>query len=155
MQVHTSRIKVSRRVAGVLATTALAFPFGVLGGAQAANADSSARVGCYGDYCSGQDPMSTGCATGAYTTTYKDIPGGQIQVRWSPTCKTNWARLVQYPGCAYMGDLVARQDTGYTQHKWIGIFVCVSQTTTDWTPMIYSPVRRVRAEIGGYVTPWS
>lgn len=115
-------------------------------------------VSCYGDYCSGQDPQSTGCANDAYTTAATNLSGAQLQVRWSPTCRTNWARLVVYPtnGCVSSGNLVARQDTGYIQSKWLGAVICyVSVTQTWWTPMIYSPVHLVRGEIGSSTTAWS
>jgi uncharacterized membrane protein len=117
-------------------------------------------VSCYGDYCSGQDPMQTGCGNDATTVAWKDLTGERLELRWSPTCKTNWARLVVYPtglGCVGGGDLVARQkDTNYTQHSWLGVYICyISTATTYWTPMIYSPVRLVRAEIAGQVTGWA
>src|SRR3569833_2203729 len=60
-------------------------------------ATASAAVGCYGDYCSGQDPQVTGCAADSQTVAFDDLSGARIEVRWSPTCKTNWARWQQYP----------------------------------------------------------
>jgi hypothetical protein len=121
-------------------------------------------VGCYGDYCSGQDPMTTRCADDAVTTAYSDITAARVEVRWSPTCRTNWARYVQYPRGWYFGnvpiELRAVQDTGYTQRLAFDVNgdpVGTSHTFTHdpnrgvtgaaWTPMIYSPVHLVRAEL--------
>ncbi|MDB5243617.1 MAG: hypothetical protein JWP57_4242, partial [Spirosoma sp.] len=92
-------------------------------------------AGCYGDYCSGRDPMQMGCGNDAYTTAYKNLPGERLELRWSPSCKTNWARLIVYPtglGCVGGGSLVARQDTGYTQSSWLGVYICGISTATTY-----------------------
>lgn len=110
----------------------------------------ASAVSCYGDYCSGKDPMATGCANDAYTVTSVVQPGaGALEVRWSPTCKTNWARLTIYPqgriGTYVNGAaLSAVQSTGYTQTTWISAWFG-NQTYTYWSPMIYSPVKCVKA----------
>lgn len=51
------------------------------------------------------DPVSTGCATGAYTVTSSSIRRldtnavvGTVELRWSPSCRTNWARLTPAAG---------------------------------------------------------
>jgi len=104
-----------------------------------------------GDWCSGQDPQVTGCAADAQTVAWEDLPGARLEVRWSPTCKTNWARYQQYPRGWYMGNvpvtLRAVQDTGYMQSHVYGENNPPAEGTTTWTPMIYSPVHKVRAEI--------
>ncbi|GAA1384678.1 DUF2690 domain-containing protein [Catellatospora chokoriensis] len=56
--------------------------------------------------------MQTHCGDDAGTAAYKDIPGARLEVRWSPRCKTNWARVTVYPtgiGCFTAGELAARQ----------------------------------------------
>ena len=133
----------------------------VLGGAiMAAPAHA---VTCYGDYCSGQDPVSTGCANDAYIATVYNNSFFSLQVRYSPTCKTNWARLAMYsPGlfkCSHSGWISAVQDTNYTQRKYFDS-VCANTAATSWTPMIYSPVRKVQGRFVDqngtqYVTPWA
>lgn len=106
-------------------------------------------VSCYGDYCSGKDPEATGCSAGAVTVAWKDVTGARLELRWSATCKTNWARYIQYPRGWFMGnvplEMRAVQDTGYTQRKNYGVNGTPEGAT--WTPMIYSPVRLVRAEM--------
>lgn len=109
-----------------------------------------ADVGCWGDYCSGMDPQATGCSADAITVAFVDIEAARLELRWSPTCKTNWARYQQYPRGWYLGsapvELRAVQDTGYTQRLDYGVNG-VEDGSTTWTPMIYSPVRWVHAEL--------
>lgn len=125
--------------------------------ATASQASASALPGgvtCYGDYCSGQDPESTGCAKDAVTieALATDTGGGRLELRWSQTCKTNWARWQQYPtgwcmNCTPIG-LVAVQDTGYTQKvDWFEAGTSPREGETYWTPMIYSPTRAVYAGV--------
>ncbi len=127
----------------------LAGPVALAAAALSPALPAGAAVGCYGDYCSGRDPQSTGCAADATTVAWADVTGARLELRWSPTCKTNWARYQQYPRGWFMGnvplEMRAVQDTGYTQRLSYG--VNGTPTGTTWTPMIYSPVRRVRAEM--------
>lgn len=106
----------------------------------------AASVSCYGDYCSGQDPVSTGCAVDAQTLAWLDLSGARLELRWSPTCQTEWARWQQYP-IGMKSDipmtLAAVQDTGYTQS--ITYDINGPGVGTTWTPMIYSPVHLVKA----------
>jgi hypothetical protein len=110
---------------------------------------ASASVSCYGDYCSGQDPSATHCGDDAYTVTAYNDSYASLQLRWSPTCKTNWARLVVYPtGTSHAftyGSLFAHQDTGYEQSTNTPIVTGTTTSTTFWTPMIYSPTHCVKA----------
>ncbi|WP_432971649.1 hypothetical protein [Dactylosporangium sp. CA-233914] len=58
-------------------------------------------------------------------------------------------------GCVGGGSLVAKQDTGYSQSSWLGVYICyISTATTYWTPQICSPVHAVRAELAGEYTAW-
>ena len=128
-----------RKLTMLMTTVALIF-----GGALATASPASA-VTCYGDYCSGKQPDQTGCAAGAVTVDAVDFRGGRLELRWSPTCKTNWARLQVYPG-GFAYTLSAVQDTGYTQSvQW----PAGAGQGTYWTPMIYSPVRLVQARATG------
>lgn len=147
-----------RRLSATLTTLVLALGLGIV------TAGPSSAVGCYGDYCSGKDPSSTGCAADAYTAAAVDFTGGRLEVRYSPTCKTNWSRLQIYPG-GFAYHLAAVQDTGYRQDvDWAA---SVGEGTY-WTPMIYSPVHKVQGQAsttcyglfdciinGHYVTAWA
>jgi hypothetical protein len=124
------------------------------------NTPPTTKVSCYGDYCSGKDPVVTGCNTGAKTFAAKELSGARLELRWSPRCKTEWARWIQYSS-GHVGlsadlptELFAVQDTGYTQSASYNIngepenlsaSFTSSGITTSWTPMIYSPVHLVRA----------
>lgn len=118
-------------------------------GAASTSTEARPQVTCYGDYCSGQDPEETGCAADAITVDWVDLESARLDLRWSPTCKTNWARYEQYPRGWYFGEhaieLRAVQDTGYTQRN--NNDVEGLSEGTHWTPMIYSPVRLVKAEV--------
>lgn len=95
--------------------------------------------------------MASGCATDAVTVAALQLDDGRLEVRWSPTCQTNWARYQQYPFGSFASEtplaLAAVQDTGYQQSvNWSeadgGSAI---QVGTYWTPMIYSPDHRVYA----------
>lgn len=113
------------------------------------SASANAGVTCYGDYCSGKDPVVSKCNDDAYIAVARALDGASLQVRYSPTCKTNWARFVVYPlgkKCAYPGTLKAIQDTGYTQQMYTEGIICNTYSErVFWTPMIYSPVKKVKA----------
>ncbi|MBF6354126.1 DUF2690 domain-containing protein [Nocardia higoensis] len=144
---------VRRVLVAMTATLGLAF-----GATIAVSGTATAEpVNCYGDYCSGQDPRTSGCGADAYTTVTTETEVGRLDVRWSPTCKTNWARWVRYPRGWTMSQIPmvmrAVQDTGYEQvfvfQDGIGgdSYPDHPEWTTFWTPMIYSPVHKVRAEM--------
>lgn len=139
------RIKRIAALAGAAATMAL--------GAGGAAAPSAMAVSCWGDWCSGQDPMATGCAADAETLAWVDADAstGRLELRWSPTCKTAWARWEQFSrgwsvgGAPY--ELRTVQDTGYMQTLSYGDGVGGPQdNSTTWTPMVYSPHHGVKAE---------
>jgi hypothetical protein len=99
-------------------------------------------VGCSGDYCSGQDPLSTGCSADAYTvhtaSVYGTYGARTVEIRWSPTCKTNWARVNWVTT-----NVKAVQQTGYTQGY------SSNNGTVAWSKMIYSPTLCVKGVIWG------
>jgi hypothetical protein len=104
------------------------------------------HVDCYGDYCSGRNPESSGCSADAYTVAHARIAGTYVNVelRWSPRCQTNWART-GWPGAYNPNNLYAVQaQTGYTQRGVVG-----SNPTYVWTRMIYSPRLGVSARYDG------
>lgn len=108
---------------------------------------TAGAVSCYGDYCSGQDPMATGCANDASVTDFVNGDNLRLELRWSQTCKTNWARVIVYPGWLAPFDLWAEQDTGYKQSSGGGGGMRYSTATPIWSRMIYSPNRCVWARV--------
>jgi hypothetical protein len=72
-------------------------------------------VTCSRNGCTGQDPAATGCSADATTLLSKKILNssgqsiGEIDLRWSPTCQTNWARVVSSIGSVPLGASVERE----------------------------------------------
>jgi hypothetical protein len=128
-------MRLRRRTKRLLAAIALAAS--LMAVTAAVTPGVASAVTCYGDYCSGKDPQATGCSTGAYTVAAADVYNkydgfrfapyaGYLELRWSPTCKTNWA---------------VQPETGYTQ-QYVG-----GPWQTTWTSQIYSPVKCVYAAL--------
>ncbi len=145
-------LKMKYLAAAVVTTLAMAC---TLGAVSARAGTLPGGVSCYGDYCSGQSPVATGCYRDAVTIASVEVDNGagQVDLRWSPTCQTNWARWQQYPtgwcvNCT-PDALVAVQDTGYTQKlDWFDNGTSPNPNGgTYWTNMIYSPVHRVYAGV--------
>jgi hypothetical protein len=108
-------------------------------------APAAQAVTCYGDYCSGRDPEATGCSADAYTVVSARIPGtsAHVELRWSPTCRSNWARTAwngSNPGSALRA---VQCPTNYTQ-GYSG-----TNGSFWWSRMIYSPNLGVSAQWNG------
>ena len=107
--------------------------------AMAAPAPASA-VSCWGDWCSGRDPVATGCSADAYTVAHVQLPAviQRLELRWSPRCKTNWARLTYDPYPSWIR--AVQPSTGYTR------YFSGRSAWNSWSAMIYSPFRCVYAQ---------
>ncbi|MGW7582393.1 DUF2690 domain-containing protein [Kitasatospora sp. NPDC054768] len=82
--------RLARALVGVaVAATAL----GGLAAPTASAATPRVTAGCYGSSCNGQDPVDMGCSPDAYTVESVDSAKGTIELRYSPSCKANWARI--------------------------------------------------------------
>lgn len=102
---------------------------------------------CYGDYCSGMDPHTTrhvpdGNYCDADGETVASIhaadTGLLVELRWSPRCQTNWARVPVSWGSYSPSSLLAIQcGTGYEQ-----VGVVDSNASFSWSAMIYAPSPR-------------
>lgn len=157
-----------RRFAGKLALIGTLFG-GATGLAAAATPAEAAPggVSCYGDYCSGQYANATGCDRDAQTLDIADVTQedyelglpfglnpngpakvGTIELRYSPTCKTKWARFSSNVTSEAVYTSVT-QDTGYTQSRSIGGFDEQSPPGISDSPMIYSPNDAVHAYVSG------
>ena len=59
---------------------------------------------CEGDFLTGKDPFETGCASDGETVTRALARDGSaraiglVELRWSPRCRTSWARVVRFDG---------------------------------------------------------
>lgn len=129
--------------AAVRSLTAVFAAAAVLFGAGTYIAPAPAHaVTCYGDYCSGQDPQSSGCSATARTIAHTAVygTGGTqwVNLRWSDACQTNWAQ-VSNPS----SNVKAVQAGGYTQG------FSATNGTNSWSKMIYSPHKCVSAKFWG------
>lgn len=94
------------------------------------------RVTCSGNGCNGLDPEQTGCAVGAYTVKVSggtvSFQTGSVELRYSPTCKTNWARVFSTVGNVRLTASIRRTNDGL-------FYFAVGSGTRLWSPMVYAP----------------
>lgn len=74
-----------------------------------------ANVTCSGQGCNGTWPDQTHCADDAITVLSANINTttstvGKVELRWSPTCQTNWARVTSYIGTIGLIGMVQRDN---------------------------------------------
>jgi hypothetical protein len=73
-----------------------------------ASTGSAISSSCYGDDCTGLDPVETGCAEDAITWTRMDVfesnANGNLEMRFSAKCEAVWARFSAYDR-GWFGDL--------------------------------------------------
>lgn len=139
----------SRGISNVLAVAAVAASGCVdsSGGSErdpGAGATSSVEqaVTCSQNGCNGVDPNTTPCATGAVTIATTSIVRsgtsvviGQVELRWSQSCGTNWSRVTRTDGAFAEGMIATVTRSGgpsFTDSK--------TGFTTIWSPMVYAPV---------------
>ncbi|MFF1906449.1 DUF2690 domain-containing protein [Kitasatospora sp. NPDC058218] len=94
--------------AAATALTGLAAP-------TASAATTQVTAGCYGYSCNGQDPVDMGCNTDAYTVESVDSAKGKIELRYSSSCRANWARI----SGTSVGQNFWVQNTNGNIHGWI------------------------------------
>jgi hypothetical protein len=126
--------------ATILAVSGLALTASSASAAPRAAAVSSCKASPSDATCDGMDPQTTGCAADAYTVpggTAKG-PGGTVELRYSPSCKTNWARVQNAQ--LNLTLFVIRQDGAERDSVE---FLWASGTV--WSPMLYSPVMKAQA----------
>lgn len=123
--------RVGRVVAGVQVATLAAV------GLAMSTAGPAMAVTCVGYGCDGQDPNVSGCSSGANTTSYAYLRDpnnnvvGLLELRYSPTCGTNWGRVTSYIGSKNMFTDVTRQTDGRR-------FADVGVYTVVWSRMVYA-----------------
>jgi hypothetical protein len=137
----------TRFVQSSLLVSALAFALSACGAADEPLSEEevataqSALTSCTGAGCNGLDPSTTPCASGATTVATKpiyrnntNIQIGYVELRWSSTCGTNWARVTRTDGAYAEGmyATVTRADgLSYTDFH--------TGYTTIWSRMVYAP----------------
>lgn len=126
------------RVLGRIAAVAVcaAAPLALTGSAQAATYD-------------GQDPLATGCSSSALTMESAPVyridgtQTGTIELRYSTSCKTVWARLVSYYS---QGFATASRDqdgatyscTSLTWSSSLNAYSCYSRMLNDYGMSSYA-----------------
>ena len=141
------RIAITLAAATLLMTVFLAFPQGVTFAASKGVTHPSSfqkasmpTVTCSGYNCDGQDPITTGCYADAYTAEYAYIydehgsPIGEVDLRFSPTCGTNWTYVKSYIGPDELNGTVYRVNP-YPLSESYGITLSVDMHTD----MVYAP----------------
>lgn len=131
---------------GAVVAAAAAFVGAGLAFGPAAAASAGVVYPCHGGTCNGQDPIADACANDAYTAASVQTSEGFVELRYSPKCAANWARISgSSPGTWFWvqnnsGDaqqyyVPAGNDSGYTN-------------MVDGTPLARA------GDLGGY-TPWA
>ena len=100
--------------------------------------------------CDGEDPQTAGCNADAYTVTSADIKTstnrvvGRVDLRWSPKCKTNWARAVSHVGSTNM--FVVLLNCNYQEIP--ETYFQLAGTTSIYGDMKYNTSVRARGAFG-------
>ena len=133
----------SRRIASRIGVGlgALALASAPLAAAAATAATSAvpakaAQATCSNQGCNGKDPQATGCSTtfqarsirtAAIRSHGKQV--GWVELRWSPFCGNNWARVISQVGTANLSATATRADGAKMSASGTG--------TVLWTRMIF------------------
>ena len=145
------------RIAPMLA--AIAFLSGAL--LVASPTKALAADACYNSpsksTCDGDDPQTSGCAADAYTVQTKTVTDqsggglgtlGYVDLRYSPHCGTNWARLrptsTSNPPAEYYAAVYRPSDGAIRT-----VDTYSTSIVTVWSPMLYA--RSVCAKGNGYI----
>jgi uncharacterized protein YfaQ (DUF2300 family) len=104
--------------------------------ATAAHAPAKAPAHCSDKDCTGKDPQTTGCSQTPQTRDIRTAPImqngkkiGLVELRWSPFCGNNWARVTSTSGPAALAATATRADHAKESASGHG--------TVLWTPMIF------------------
>ena len=99
---------------------------------------SQVQVTCSVTGCNGRDPQTTGCAADAYTVQTAVFSNAFVELRYSPTCKTNWGRVRSRIGTNFLSARIQRIDG--LRYTFSG-----GNFTIAWSAMVYAPVMKARA----------
>jgi hypothetical protein len=109
-----------------------------------------AAAGCSGTGCDGKDPVQMGCSGDAYTVNSADIRNssnqviGRVDLRWSPSCKTNWGKVVSYVGSANLFVML----TYCNDSEVSGTYYQLSGSTSVFGDMKYNTTVRAKGAFG-------
>jgi hypothetical protein len=105
----------------------------------------ASAVTCSGAGCTYQDPQASGCSADAVTVAHLKLPyvAQQLELRWSPRCKTNWARMYLDTGPTWLRAIQPDRGDGLPRVTQLS----GHNDTYSWSAMIYSPVLCVYADV--------
>ena len=120
--------------------------------ASAPSQTASVALTCSGSHCNGSDPYSTGCAGNSASywvvdsvpVTFKGVSYGWLQLWWSQTCRTNWARYACSTSCRMLSLtlMICNADGSQTT-----VQAPISLHATGITKQQYLPTTRATAYI--------
>ena len=128
--------RIASRIGVGLGAIALASAPLAASAATAAHVPAKAPASCSNQGCNGKDPQATGCSqtyqarsirTANIMSNGKKV--GWVELRWSPYCGNNWARVVSSVGTANLAATATRSDGAKMSATGKG--------TVLWTPMIF------------------
>ncbi len=99
---------------------------------------SSAKVTCSGNGCNGQNPAATGCEADAYTVQTAVFSNSYVELRYSPTCGTNWGRVTSKVGPANL--VIRSQRIDGLTYTFSG-----GKYNYAFSGMVYAPTVKARA----------
>ena len=99
---------------------------------------SHPQVTCSGEGCDGQNPATAGCGADAYTVQTAVFSNSYVELRYSPTCGTNWGRVFSKVGPTLLVVRIQRSD-GLTYTFSGGNF------NFAYSAMVYAPQVAARA----------
>ncbi len=130
----------------LFAATLLAALFAAYTGVSRISASTAQHLWptCSGNGCNGLDPIATGCARDAITVMPSNggavsFRTGTIQLRYSPTCGTNWGRVLSRVGTTLLTVSIRRNDGLY--------YFAVKSAARLWSRMVFA--RNVKAKACG------
>jgi hypothetical protein len=108
---------------------------------------ATASVTCSGTGCDGKSPETTGCATGAGSYETAALSGtdpttgipisGLIELRYSPTCRTAWARIQVYDTYPTSTEAQIFRSSGGSESCYILSYSSSLGSYTCYTAMLY------------------
>jgi hypothetical protein len=107
----------------------------VLAAPSASAAPQAIQASCSGTGCDNKDPAATGCSSGSTTVDSQTTSKGTFELRWSPTCQTNWVRVANYAG----GGPHLFLDVCDVDRGVCALFNAPTTAGTHFGNMVYSP----------------
>jgi len=112
----------------------------LVAGAMAATMPTTFAANCTGDGCNGVDPYTAQCASGSYDVLTGYFVGGLLELRWSPTCQTNWTRFTPANNEGYEIWVTRLSDGVFAGNGlWYSYFFTNGSGVLHWGDMVYSP----------------